>query len=114
MIGGEGLVELGIWLADRHDAYIKFMKRIQKMIAGITKAEKEERAKRNKVRKALLGYDLATWIRTEGKIRNGEGTMQGYQTIELPEVVTGRHKYQHCQRMYTDVHNFIRQRKWKR
>ena len=42
-IGGRGLVKLGDWLGKRHDQYSKFMSRIQKMIAGIALAEKEER-----------------------------------------------------------------------
>ena len=44
-VGGVGLVKLGAWLAERHDAYIAFMRRIQKMIVAITKAEKRREAK---------------------------------------------------------------------
>ena len=44
MVGGKGLTTLGAWVAKRHDRYKKFMKRVQKMIAVITLAEKNERA----------------------------------------------------------------------
>ena len=43
-IGGPGLVKLGTWLAKRHDAYIVFMRRVQRMIVAITKAEKGGKA----------------------------------------------------------------------
>ena len=56
-IAGEGLVRLGAWVAGRHDKYIALMKRIQNMIAAVLKEEKEERSKREKVRKVALGYD---------------------------------------------------------
>jgi len=38
MIGGAGLVRLGKWLTDRHDSYIAFMRRVQRMIVAVTKA----------------------------------------------------------------------------
>ena len=42
-------MKLGERLANQHDDYRKFMKRIQKMIATITIAEKEERCKETKI-----------------------------------------------------------------
>ena len=56
-IAGEGLVRLGAWVAGRHDKYIALMKRIQRMIAAVLKEEKEERSRRDKVKKVALGYD---------------------------------------------------------
>ena len=45
MVHGTGFVRLGQWLAERHNRYINFMGRIQKMIAAVTLAEKEARKK---------------------------------------------------------------------
>ena len=41
-LAGEGLVELGRWVTNRHDHYKKFVARIHRMIAAVTKAEKDE------------------------------------------------------------------------
>ena len=57
MVAGEGLPTLGKWLAEKHRNYISFMKRVHKMIAAVTMAEKEERMKEKVVNKAVLGYD---------------------------------------------------------
>ena len=40
MVHGGGFVKLGQWLADRHTRYVTFMRRVQKMIAVVTLAEK--------------------------------------------------------------------------
>ena len=52
-VGGPGLVKLGAWLAKRHDAYIAFMRRVQRMIVAITKAEQggKAEAKHNQKRR---------------------------------------------------------------
>ena len=50
-IQGPGLVELAKWAAERHEAYKKLMLRIQKTIAGIVLAEKEEREKQKQSHK---------------------------------------------------------------
>ena len=47
-IAGRGLVRLGEWAAERHKRYVKFIGRVQKFIATIVLAEKEERDKRKK------------------------------------------------------------------
>ena len=49
-MAGEGPVKLGAWVADRHDKHIALMRRIQQMIAAVLKEEKEERARREKVK----------------------------------------------------------------
>ena len=61
-IGGVGLVRLGEWLAKRHQTYIKFMAKIQKVIAAVTIAEKEERSKRKATQKQTLGYDPRSMV----------------------------------------------------
>ena len=50
-IAGRGLVKLGSWAAARHQRYVKFVGRVQKYIATIVLAEKEERSKRKQVEK---------------------------------------------------------------
>ena len=47
-LAGEGLVTVGRWVANRQDQYKKFVARIHRMIAAVTKAEKEERKKRTR------------------------------------------------------------------
>ena len=71
MVAGQGLVCLGKWVAGRHDKYICLMKRIHKMIAVVTIAEKNERAKEKVVNKAVLGYDPETWVESSLKVRSG-------------------------------------------
>ena len=63
---------MGDWLAARHDKYNTFMKRVQKMIATITLAEKEEREKDKQIRKAMLGYDPDVWLKADAQIRDKE------------------------------------------
>ena len=48
------------------------MPRIQKMIAGIALAEKEERTVDKEIKKATLGYDPDKWLRSDVQIRDGE------------------------------------------
>ena len=76
-IQGRGLVKLGEWLAKRHDEYRKLMKRIQKIIATITIAEKHERAEDKNVNKIVLGCDPDVWRSTDMQIRDGERGAQG-------------------------------------
>ena len=68
-IAGIGLVKLGKWCEKRHDSYSKLMCRVQKMIAGVVMAEKEERKKDHDVQKALLGYDPEKLLKTDAEIR---------------------------------------------
>jgi len=56
-IQGKSFVKLASWIAERHDKYGSFIKRVQKFIAGVLIAEKERRAKDKQVSKAVLGYD---------------------------------------------------------
>ena len=64
-LAGEGLVKLGSWVANRQDHYKKFIARIHRMIAAVTKAEKEERNKAKAIDKQLLGYDPEKWVETD-------------------------------------------------
>ena len=52
-IQGRGLVKLASWVANRHDKYGTFMKRVHKFIAGVLIAEKERRAKDEQVCKVV-------------------------------------------------------------
>ena len=53
-VAGRGLVKPGKWLETRYQKYRKLIGRVQKMIAGVVMAEKEERKKDHAVHKALL------------------------------------------------------------
>ena len=89
MVAGLGLVTLGKWLAARHDKYKRLMKRIHKMIAVITIAEKDERAKAKVVSKAVLGYDPEKWMETSVKIRSGNQESRTHQCLSLPPPIRG-------------------------
>ena len=88
------------------------MKRVQRMIATITKAEKETRAQRNQVRRATLGYDPSVWTKTEARIRDERSLIVEYEQLDLPPVVQGKHKYDFCHEMYANVHGFLEQMRW--
>ena len=77
-------MKLGQWMAGRHDAYRNFMKRIQKMIATITIAEKEARATDKGVNELLLGYDPEVWRDTDMQIRDGEQNLQEFHELSMP------------------------------
>ena len=70
MVHGAGFVRLGQWLAERHNRYINFMGRIQKMIAAVTLVEKEARTKTLECDKAVFGYDPTKWQQTDAIIRS--------------------------------------------
>ena len=97
---GEGLVKLGTWVAARQVQYIKFIARIHKVIAAVTKAEKEERKKAKAIDKQVLGYDPEKWVETD---LSRDRTLQHRRTfskLDIPPPVQGIHKYRHCQRFY--------------
>ena len=64
-------------IADRHDKYGSFIKRVQKFIADVLIAEKERRAKDKQVSKVVLGYDPDKWA---------------IRTMEMPPPIKGKHK----------------------
>ena len=111
-VGGVGLVKLGAWLAERHDAYIAFMIRIQNMIVAITKAEKEERQRRHTIRKATIGYDTNKYLKTDIRIRDERNLQVQYEELKIAPPAAGRHRFTHCQKLYRDVHNFHSLRTW--
>ena len=88
------------------------MGRIQKVMAAVTIAEKEERSKDKKVQKALLGYDPEVWMETTCELRTEDETKTDYVTLEMPPPINGKHKYRFCQRLYLDIHAFLKHREW--
>ena len=82
------------------------------MIVAISKSEKEERANRIKVKKATLGHDPKRWLKTQVMIRDERKYDIEYKRVDLPAVVTGRHKFAYCQQLYTDVHKLMADRQW--
>ena len=69
-INGIGLVRLGLWFARRHDADIKFMTSVHRMVAAVTTAEKRDGRPTTKHRRSSFGYDHSLWSDTTTTIRN--------------------------------------------
>ena len=82
------------------------------MIVGATLAEKEERANDRTIQKALLGYDLEKWVKTDVEIRGEEQMKVEYQSIQIIQPTKGKHRFAHCQVLYEEVHAFLMKRKW--
>ena len=112
MLGGEGLVTLAKWAADRYEGYIKFMARVQKMIAAVTLAEKKERGEEKKKVKITMGYDPEKWVDTNCVVKNSTTAGRMYQALDLPPPIRGKHKYSFCQKQYLEVHAFMKRRRW--
>ena len=113
-VGGAGLVRLGKWLADRHQKYMTFMARVQKVMAAVTIAEKQERTKRKASQKQTLGYDPDVWMHTDPRIRNDDEEGCVFQKLDLPTPLRGKHRFSHVAHMYKDIHKFLASRQWAR
>ena len=111
-VAGRGFVVLGKWLEQRHKDYCEIMGRIQKVVAAVTIAEKEERSRGQQIQKALLGYDPEVWMETNCELRTEDETKTEYVTLEMPPPINGKHKYRFCQIMYFDIHAFMQNREW--
>ena len=112
MVYGGGFAKLGQWLANRHSRYVNFMRRIQKMIAAVTLAEKDARRKAHECDKALLGYDPKKWQKTDARIRNKEEEDYIYEKLKMPPPVMGVHRFSYCKGLYLDIHKFLANRRW--
>ena len=88
-IQGRGFVKLASWIAERHDKYGSFIKRVQKFIAGVLIAEKERRAKDKQVSKVVLGYDPDKWVQTDVNIRSEDQNEVDYKMLEMPRPSKG-------------------------
>ena len=92
--------------------YKELVTRCQRMIVGVTQAEKMEREKEHTKQKNILGYDPEKWVSTEAKIR-GEGHHEiDYHDLTTIPPTKGKHKFTHCQVLYEEVHAFLEKRKW--
>ena len=97
-------MKLTDWIAKRHDRYAKFMIRIQRFIAAILGAEKEERKKDKQVNKALIGHDPEKWLKSSVKIRKEEQHDHTYTKLDLPPAVkesTSTASAKHCTKRCT-------------
>ena len=103
MLKNKGLVTLAKWTADRHQSYIRFMRRIQHFVAAVLKAEKDIRANRNKTNKSMLGYDPMKWIKTNPKIRNGGDGRRRHVRLEMARPARGQHRFKYCDGLYLDI-----------
>ena len=112
MVAGEGLVTLAKWTAERYEGYLKFMARIHKVIAAVTMAEKEERSKEKKKDEAVLGYDPEKWMGANCVVNDGNKQGRPYRSLDMQLPIRGKHKHRFCQKMYLDVHAFIKRRRW--
>jgi len=82
------------------------------MIAGVVKAEKEERKKDHDIQKTLLGYDPEKWVKADAEIRAEDLEDEDYQCISLVPPTKGKHRFAHCQVLYEEVHAFLAGRRW--
>ena len=96
MLAGEGLVKLGKWAASRQEQYGTLIERIHKMIAAVTKAEKEERTIAKVIDKQVLGYDPDKWIDTNLSLEKSMEHRRTYSRLVLPPPIDGVHKYEFC------------------
>lgn len=71
-LGGKSLVRTTNWLAQRSAKYGAMIRNIHGVIIKITIAEKEERAKRNKVEATIRGYDPDKEANADGNLRRHE------------------------------------------
>ena len=83
MVAGEGLVTLGRWAANRQEQYGKLIARIHKMIAAVTKAEKEERAKAKNIEKHVLGFDPEKWTDSNISLNKNLENRRSYHRLNL-------------------------------
>ena len=104
MLKGKGLVTLAKWIAERHQSYIRFMRRIQHFVAAVLTAVKEIRANKNKTAKSILGYDPTKWIKTSPKIRNGGEESATFGKLEMARPAGGQHRFMFCDGLYLDIH----------
>ena len=73
--------------------YKKLVTRCQRLIVGVTQAEKLEREKEHTKQKAILGYDPEKWLHPEAKIRNEEHYEIDYVALKLISPTKGNHKF---------------------
>ena len=109
-LAGEGLVKLGSWVANRQDHYKKFVARIHRMIAAVTKAEKEERQKAKDIDEQLLGYDPGNRVETDLRLDRSLQDRRIFSPLELQPPVVGVHRFDFCQKLFEEVHTFLRVR----
>ena len=61
----------------------------RKVIAAITRAEKNERKRGHEIKKALLGYDPQVWTESDIQIRDNKQSRQSYTKVHLRPPVKG-------------------------
>lgn len=79
------------WIAQRHEAYCKFMGRIQQMIVHVLKAEKTDRKKRREVERYVKGYDQDKWIKGDGRIKGSQVFQGRSDRLEINTPTKGNH-----------------------
>ena len=82
------------------------------MIAAVTLAGKEERARRITINTATSGLNHKPYVNTEVEIRDNLRHQHTYATIKLPPHIQGKHKYDTCQQLYVDIHRILSNCEW--
>ena len=93
------------------NVYKQIVTRCQRMIVGVTQAEKMERGKGHIQQKAIRGNDPEKWVRTEAKIRDEEQYGLDYFDLKIISPTKGKHKFTHCQVLYEEVHALQQKKK---
>ena len=101
------------WIADRHEAYVQFMHRVQGMIVHVLMAEKEERKRRKETKNFTAGYDEDKKIRADGWIKVCQNFLGESKQLQIQKPSKAAHKFEKRQLTYEDVHRFLADQSWK-
>ena len=96
----------------RQKDYREIINRVHKMIAAVTIAEKEERKRIHTIQNTILGYDVLKWVKADAIVRDESHLEVDYREVKLMTPTKGNHRFAQCQKLYEDVHSFLKERKW--
>ena len=64
------------------------------------------------VLKGVLGYDPKTHMISDMQIRTQNHLNPTYRKLDLPPLIIGKHRHQHVQSLYEDIHHFLNYSEW--
>jgi len=82
------------------------------MIVAVAIAEKEERKRIHTIQNTILGYDVLKWVKADAIVRDENHLEADYREVEVMTPTKGNHRFAQCQKLYEDVHSFLKERKW--